>query len=571
MKKGFFVGILLFIIVVLIFVAIGGFFYLKLNEEPSVPVNTVLKIDLSGKVNDNNSSYLDKGVSIRDLFYQIKRAKIDKRIKAIYIKISDFYAGFAKTEDIGLMLNDFKKSGKKVYAYIETGGLREFYLASFADKIYLFKGGYFHLNGLAGEAMFLKDTLSKIGVEAQLFHRGDYKTASNMFMENDITEPHREALKTLLDDVFESTLKRIAENRNIKFEKIKSLINELSVSNEPYKKIGLVDYIGYEDEVVKEITEGNKKLFSFNTYTETTKPLPFKGKKKIAVIFAAGEIHSGRSGGKSLFGNEILGSSTLVAQLKSARLDKNVKAVVLRIDSPGGSAIASEVIRREAFLIAKKKHLVISMSDVAASGGYWISLASSSVFALNQTITASIGVVTGKFVLKGFYDKIGVKKTIIKTSDYADIYTDYKKFDERELKKINENLDYIYNEFVNLVSKNRGIKREKLVKSQDASIKPIAEGRVWTGVRAIKLKLIDKIGGLYDAVNEAKKLAGINENEDCGVSIYPKKPTLMGLIMSYLGGGGQSFILSPKEITRQLSVYNKFFPALVMPYSFEIK
>ncbi len=569
MKKGFFVGILLFIIVILVFVGIGGYFYLKMNEEPSIAENSILRIELAGSIKDNNGSYLKKGVSIRDLFYQVRRAKIDKRIKAIYLNISSFSAGFAKTEDIGLIIKDFRESNKKVYAFVETGGLREIYLASFADKVFLFKGGYFYLNGLASEAMFLKDSLSKIGIEAQLFHRGDYKTYSNMFMEEGMTEPHRDSLQTLLDDIYNSTLNGLAKNRKIDVAKIKALINELPITNEPFKKIGLVDVIGYDDEVIKEI-KGNNEFINYSVYKETTKPLPFKGNKKIAVIFVAGEIHSGKSGGKSLFGNKILGSTTVAAQLKKARLDKNVKAVVLRIDSPGGSAVASEVIRREASLIAKEKHLVISMGDVAASGGYWISMASSSIFALEQTITASIGVVTGKFVLKGLYDKIGLKKTILKTSDYADIYSDYKKFDERELRKINLSLNSTYNDFVNLVSKSRGIKREKLVQSEDRSIIPIAEGRVWSGLNAKRLKLIDKIGGLYAAINEAKKLSGIKDTEEIGISIYPKRPTLMSLIMSYLGGG-TSMITSPMDITKKLSVYNKFFPAFVMPYTVDIK
>ncbi len=568
MKKGFFVGLLFFIILILVLVAIGGFFYLKMNEEPTIHENSVLKIEISGEVSDNNLSYLEKGLSIRDLFYHIRRAKIDNRIKAIYLKISAFSGGFAKTEDIGQILKDFRESKKKVYAFVETGGLKEFYLASFADKVYAFKGDHFALNGLASEAMFLKDTLSKIGVEAQLFHRGDYKTASNMFMENGLTEAHRESLQQLLDDIYQSTLEQTARNRKMKAADLKALINTYPVMKDPYKKIGLVDELGYEDELLKEL-KGKNPMVDFMVYKETTKPLPFMGNKRIAVIFAAGEIHSGSSGGKSLFGNKIMGSTTVAAQLRSARLDKRVKAVVLRVSSPGGSAVASEVIRREAALIAKKKHLVISMGDVAASGGYWISLASANVFALEQTITASIGVITGKFVLRKLYDNIGIKKTILKTSDYADLYSDYKKFDSRELLKINHSLDTIYNDFVNLVSKTRGIKREKLVQGDDPAVKPIAEGRVWSGTRAKQLKLVDKIGGLYAAINEAVKLAGIKENEGFGMSIYPKKPTIWNLIMSYLSGES-GMIMSPADIVKKLGVYHQFFPAFVMPYTVEI-
>lgn len=563
MKRGVVISIVVVGMIFIFFALVGGFIYMQLTQEPYIPANAYLRIDLAGEIVDSENTTFTKKDSIRDYWYHIKRAKIDNRIKGIVLKIYYLGGDFAKIEELGLLLKDFRASGKKVLAYIESGGLREYYLATFADKVYVFKGANFSLNGLAMESLFLKNTLSKLGIEAQIFHIGEYKTAANTFTEDRMTPPHKESLEKLLDDIFDYTIQQIAVNRKLNIDTVKAVVEESPVSMKAYLDAKLIDGALYEDEILGDIDSDNQ--VSFRTYRETTSPLPYTGAKKIAIIFASGEIHMGKSGGQSLFGGEIMGSSTVAAQLKFAAESPSVKAVVLRVDSPGGDAVAAEVIRREAELLAKKKPLVISMSGLAASGGYWISMSSKHIMTLPQTITGSIGVVSGKFILKGLYDKIGFNKEILKTTQYADIYSDYRGFSPEEKEKLLKSMNIIYQSFLEKVSHNRDMKIEEVEK--------VAQGRVWSGTTAKELKLVDKLGGLNDAIAEAKKLAGIPESEKVGLRIFPAKRTLFDYIFDLAGSRTQTInpLKTLENIEAQIALFQKSFPALLAPYKLVIK
>ncbi|MCP4158362.1 MAG: signal peptide peptidase SppA [bacterium] len=554
MKRGVLITILVLVVLFIIMALVGGFIYMQFTSEPFVASNSYLRINLSGQIADSEINAFSKKDSIRDLWYQISRAKIDNRISGIVMKISYLRTDFAKLEDLGQMLTDFRKSGKKVYAYLEEGSIRGYYLATFADKVYLFKGGNLFLSGLASEAMFLKNSLSKLGVRADMFHIGDYKTASNMFTEDHMTDAHKESITELLDDIYDYTLMQIAANRKLTPAQVRNVFEETPTSNEDYLKAKMIDGIIYEDEILK--NESGSEV-SFATYSATTAPRPFKGAQKVAIIFAGGEIHSGKSGGRSLFGGNIMGSGTVAKQLRSARLNSSVKAVVLRIDSPGGSAVASDVIRREAELLAKEKPLVISMSGVAASGGYWISMSSSHIFALPQTITGSIGVVFGKFVLKDLYDSIGINKEVVKTSRYADIFSDYRAFDDEEKTKMISVMNNIYKAFLGIVSKNRN-KSEK-------DIHAVAQGRVWAGNSAKEHGLIDKLGGLNAAIDEAKTLAKLQDN-NFGIRLYPGKKTIFDVIGDYVSKTGVKSPDPLNTLDAKVGMYKNFFPALILPY-----
>jgi protease-4 len=534
---------------------------MQFTKEPHIPENAYLKIDLAGPVIDSDTSALSRKESVRNLWYHLKRAKVDKRIKGIFLKISWLNTGYAKVEDIGRLIENFKTSGKKVYAFIEGAGLKGYYLSTFADKTYVFKGGELFLKGLASEAMFLKNTLSQLGIKADLYHIGEYKTAGNMFTEDRMTPAHKESLEKLLNDIYITVLEGIAANRGIDADTVRKIIDETPVSNKIYQEGKLIDGILYEDEVLKELGGGEDPiLVSLGIYKQTRKPLPYVGSKKVAVIFAAGEIHRGKSGGKSLFGSEILGSDTVARQLKSARKSTHVKAVVLRIDSPGGSAMASDVIRREAELVVKEKPLVISMSDLAASGGYWMSMSSSKIMALPQTITGSIGVVAGKFVLKGLYDKVGINKETVKTSKYAAMFSDYREFSPAEKEKMMSIMKHIYQSFLEIVAKDRKMKKEDVDK--------IARGRVWAGTTANKLKLVDRMGGLDEAIKEAKKLAKIPDDESIGIRVYPRKRSMLDMIFELLSS--KSDYPTPLSLETKIQMYKRFFPALIMPFQISI-
>lgn len=563
MKRGVLITILVLLIIIVFLALLGGYIYMQFTREPHIPENSLLQINLSGEIVDNDMSAFSKKLSIRELWVQIKRAKIDPRIKGLFLKISYLRTGYAKIEDLGRIIRDFKESKKPVYAFIEGAGARGYYLATFADKVYVFKGGELFLTGLASEAMFLKNTFSKLGIEADIFHIGEYKTAANMFTQDRMTPAHKESIEKLLEDIYQSVLEGIAANRNIPLETVKKVFEASPYSNKIYLEHKLIDGIVYEDEVVK-AGKGKEKpvRISYNIYKQTTSPRAFEGMKKIAVIFAQGEIHRGHSGGKSLFGGEVLGSETVAAQLKAARKNRFVKAVVLRLDSPGGSALASDVIRREAELLAKEKPLVISMADLAASGGYWISMSSGKIMALPQTITGSIGVVAGKFVLKGLYDKAGINKEMVKTSKYAGMFTDYRKFNDDERKKLLGIMEYLYRSFLEVVAKSRNMKVEEVDK--------IARGRVWAGGTALNLKLVDQLGGLDEAVKEARKLAKIPAGEGTGIRIYPRIKSTLDVIMDFLNT--TSDMPNPvATIDSQLSMYKKFFPAMMLPFKLSIK
>lgn len=543
--------------IVIILIGMGaGYIYYQFNREPNIPSDSYLKIHLGGNIVDNDNSIIPKNITIRDLWFHLNRAEKDERIKGIILKLSYLQTGFAKTDDIGRLLRDFRKSGKKVISYIENGGIRELQLASYTDKIYIYKHGGLALNGLASHAVFLKNALTKLGVEADFLNVGNFKTGPNMFTKDEMTKNHRESLTVLIDDIYNSSIKIISKNRKVDKKIIRDLIEDFTMDGEKILKSGLVDGLIYEDEILDEKKE---KTISFSLYKSTTSPLPFKGKKKIAVIFAQGEIHSGHSGGKSFFGNEIMGSDTISKYLRSARKNKSVKAVVLRVDSPGGSPFASDIIRHEAELLMKEKPVVISMSDTAASGGYMISLSSSKILALPQTITGSIGVYGGKFVLKGLYDKLGINKQVVKTSKYADMFSDYRTFNKEESKKYYSVMKNIYSLFITEAAKGRNVPVDE--------IKKVAEGRVWSGSRAKNLKLIDEHGGINDAVNTAIRLAELDVSKGVGITIYPRAKSLFDYVTELLGSGSSSFILNMKA---NIERYKSFFPAMIMPFQIVI-
>ncbi|MBN2398862.1 MAG: signal peptide peptidase SppA [Candidatus Aminicenantes bacterium] len=558
MKRSALIALLVVIVILLGLFIIGGFIYLQFNQEPYIPDNAYLKIDLSGPLADTAPKHFpafsSTAISIQDLWYQLARAAVDTRIKGVLLRISYMETGLAKIEEIGHLLKEFSRSKKPVLAFIVAGGLKEYYLASFADKIFMFKGGMLSISGIGAEAVFLKNTLSKLGVQAEIFHIGDYKTASNTFSEDHMTPAHRESMQSLIDDLYRAVIAGIAANRKLDAGEVKKIIDRSPLGQEEYIKAKLIDRLGYEDEL-HGLSKASYPEVNFKTYAKTSSPKPFSGVKKIAVIFAAGEINMGRSGGQSLLGGEVLGADTLAGQLRQARNNYAVKAVVLRVDSPGGSAVASDIILREAELLAKKKPLVISMSDMAASGGYWISMSAQKILAWPETITGSIGIISGKFVLKGLYDKLGITKEIVKTTEFAGMYSDYKPFSQREKEKVLADMQVIYNEFLRKVAGNR--------KLAVAEVDQIARGRVWSGQAALDLRLVDGLGGLNEALTEARKLAHIPLAEKVGVRIYPQKKSFWDMLFELADVQAQN----PLDVQARLQVYKRFFPALAMPFT----
>jgi len=564
MKKGPLIALLIIIGLVLAFVIGVGLIYLQFTAEPAIPSQTYLKIDIAGPFPDSSASsslMFKDNPSVQDLWFQLERAAIDSRIRGVILRITETEAGFAKIKEIGASITRFRKSKKPVIAFFEGGGFREYYLATFADKVVMLRNGLYFMYGPAAEVQFIKNTLAKLGIDADIIHTGDYKTAFNMYTEDKLTPAHRESVETLLGDLYSVSLDQIAVNRKLDRGQLRDWMNISPLAPEDYLKNRMIDQVGYYDDLFQ-LLKTKLPITDFRTYCKTSTPNPFPGINKIAVIFASGEIYQGRSGGQSFSSTDIMGSETISEHLRSARNNSQIKAVVLRIDSPGGSAAASDIIRREAELLAKKKPLVISMSNVAASGGYWVAMAGQKIFAHPETITGSIGVISGKFVIKGFYDKIGLTKEIITTTKYAAMYSDYTAFSRDEREKITSEIRRLYDEFLRIVAANRGMKTE--------DVDQIAEGRVWSGKRAMQYKLIDGYGGLTEALTEAKKLARIPASESVGIRIYPQKKSLLDLVFSLMGT--KMTQKNPiAEIEAQLERAKTFYPALALPYSLKIR
>ena len=528
----------------------------------SIKNNTYLVIPLYGNIPDYS---VKQGIfpgkeelTIWNLYRAIEFAKKDPKVKGIILKIYNPAIGMGKIEEILDILKDFKKSGKKVYSFVEYAGMRDYMLASVSDKIYMIPTGTLVLKGFSFEIMFYKGLLEKLGIKAELLHIGKYKTASNLFTEDKLTPAHKEEMEYLLDEFSNYFLDVVSKNRKMKKEDIKRVFAAPFLSPERAKELKLVDTIAYYDQMIDDISKYHNKLkpfkkirkISFSSYLYG-RVLPIRS-RNIAIIFAYGQIESGKSGYNPLYG-DMLGSDSLIAAIRKAKKDCSIKAIVLRVDSPGGSGIASDEILRELKLAAKKKPLVVSMGDLAASGGYWISMAADKIIAHNMTLTGSIGVIAGKFSLKGFYKKLGLNVERVEREKYAHIFSSTEEFSKEERELLYKNIENFYNKFLKVVSDNRKLDKKE--------VDSIGRGRVWTGKSALKIKLVDRIGGLQDAISEAAKLSKIGKYY--GIKTFPKKRSFIETLLE------ESPFLSKikiKKIKEKILPYKSFEAIVIMNY-----
>ena len=411
------------ILVALVLVALIGFAVLMAafgQRAPNIRDNSVLVLRVAGPLPDYvpddplRKFFGGPDESLTNLVLQFRKAKVDNRIKAVILDINMSGAGWAKSEEIRDAITDFRSSGKQVYAYMELGMNKEYYIASACDRIYLAPPGELFINGLAAEVMFFRGSLDKLGIYPDIYQIGKYKSVGDTFTRKEMSDAHREFINSLLDDLFNRYVEAIAKARGKTPDEVRAIID-----NSPYgalkaKEAGLIDSAAYRDELDKEIKSklGYKdsdelRLVRGAQYREVPpESLGLDKGERIAVIYATGNIGSGKSD-NSPTGDQSIGSDTLAKALNDARDDKTIKAIVLRVDSPGGSGLASDIIWHAVEAAKQKKPVVVSMSDVAASGGYYISASANRIIAQPSTITGSIGVVAGKPVMKGFYGGLG--------------------------------------------------------------------------------------------------------------------------------------------------------------------
>ncbi|MFN0047990.1 MAG: signal peptide peptidase SppA [Cytophagales bacterium] len=504
-----FLGMMLFFIVIIfVFVGIGAAFSSG-KEVVMLKDNSILTLNLDKKILEkeieNPFEGLDipfapdnGGLGLIEMRSAIANAKSDDKIKGIYLTVSAFQGGMASIEELRNALLDFKNSGKFIYAYSETYSEAAYYLASVSDKIFLNPAGLIELNGFGARYLFLKGTFEKLDIKPEIFKVGDYKSAIEPFVLDKMSDYSKEQTISYLGSMNNFMLKNIAQSRGIEYKKVKLISDSMLIHNpKDALKLKIVTDLGYYDEFLSAlktqvgIAESEKINFvSYTKYKSTIKEKEDKSTNKVAVIVAQGDINSGKSG------DDAIGSDDVSEEIRKARLDTNIKAVVLRINSPGGSAMASDVMWREIVLTAKKKPIIASMSDVAASGGYYMAMGCTKIVAQPNSITGSIGVFGLLFNIKDFLkNKLGITTDGVKTGLFSDIGTPTRDITPYERKAIQEEVNQIYEEFTTKAAEAR--------KMSVADLKKIASGRVWSGIEGKQNGLVDELGGLDKALQIA--------------------------------------------------------------------
>lgn len=560
----------LFVAFVLFFFVIGGIVSASSTKTaPIIKENSVLHIQLNREIQDlpsNNpfenidfNTFEDKTpLSLSKIIENIEKAKYDDNIKGIYLDVNYLMANLASTEELRNALIDFKTSNKFIISYAENFEQNKYYLSSVADHIYLNPAGDMTFKGLATQLMFFKDALSRLDIDMQVIRHGKFKSAIEPFTREDMSEANEEQMETLLNSIWMNMATNISESRNIEVDALNEYANTLAVrSPEDAVELGFIDDLYYEDEVkgkINELLEADKdskiNFVKLNKYKRVKSKRPnedgraeykLNSKNKIAVIFAEGEIVSGESRDNQM------GSETIAEAIKKAREDDRVKAVVLRVNSPGGSALASDVMWRETQLLKESKPLIVSMGDLAASGGYYISCGADKIFAESSTITGSIGVFGLIPNVEGMLkSKLGIDIDGVNSHNYADGLTLLRPMKPTEREAIQESVERVYDDFTSKVAEGR--------KMTQAEVDSIGQGRVWSGETAKSIGLVDEIGGLNAAIEEAISIA---ELEDYKIKKYPEAEDPIEKMIKDLSNNVKINLFSA-EIGKVERYYNNF-------------
>jgi protease-4 len=526
------------------------FFISLVNTEETVTVkkNSVLELQMKYAITDYTGNkegdpfdvLFEKAQGLDEILHAIKVAKEDNNIKGISINNNYISAGISSTQAIRNALADFKESGKFIYAFGDFYMQKDYYLASVADSIFLHPVGAMDFKGLAAEVLFFKDLQDKTGVKMEVVRHGKYKNAVEPFLSNEMSEENRTQIRELIDSIWNTIVSEIALDRSISEEDINVIADTLGGRKPEYAKAsGLLDDVIYYDEYAKRlkqaigIGEDDKlNVISLEDYTRVSrKKKLLSGKDKIAIIYAQGEIFYGE-GGPNYIGQGIINKAII-----KARDDKSVKAIVLRVNSPGGSALTSDIIWRELEIAKKEKPLVVSMGDVAASGGYYISAGADKIYAEPTTITGSIGVFAAIPNINELAANIGINAEQVGTNKNSVDYSLFEPMSDEFREFVKEGIESTYQTFLGKISEGRNI--------TIARADSLAQGRVWSGAQARELGLVDELGGLEDAVKAAALLANV---DSYSVRKYPKYKSSFERFMEDFGG---TSILNKEEIIRR--------------------
>jgi len=554
---------LIFLVIILLVVGIVS----SIDEDKSINVlsNSVLYLNLDQSIKERTPNKTlenlpivgsggGKSIGFNDLILALKRAKADENIKCIYLNVSSPGAGKATLKEIRDALIDFKKSKKKIIAYSEVYTQDAYYLASVADKVYLNPQGALEFKGYSSQLTFFKGAMEKIGVEAQIIRVGNYKSAVEPFINDKMSDYNRKQVTAYVGGLYNTFLEGIAASRNIPKDSLYVYANTYRIQ-QPKDALAykMVDGLKYKDEVLDELKKlsdtGVKETLStvtINDYAQNQKAENSDSKNKIAVIYANGDITGGEGN------DESIGSERISRAIRKARMDDKVKAIVLRVNSGGGSALASDVIWREIILSKKTKPVIASFGDVAASGGYYIGCAADSIFVQPNTITGSIGVfgIIPNFQ-NLFNNKLGITFDGVKTGEYADIMSVNRPLTAGERLIIQTDVNHVYDSFITRVAEGR--------KKTKSYIDSIGGGHVWVGTDAVKIGLADRLGSFNDAVAAAGKKARLKEYR---VVEYPEQiSTLKSLLDD--GADNVKMYYARQEFGENFFLYQQMKKAIV--------
>jgi protease-4 len=524
-----------------------------------------LALDVSGDMPEEPASgfpaFLEApATSLRGVVEAVDRAARDASVKGLVLRVGTLQAGWARTAELRDALVRFRKSGKPSWAHLEFAGNQEYYLATGCSRIAAAPTALLDVTGLAAEVTFFKGGLEKLGVQAQFEGVGRYKNAPNQFTESAFTEPHREQMEALVESLFEDYVGAIAEGRALPRERVRSLVDEGPFDGPRAKDAGLVDEVLYLDQVQDRL--GGAQRLSPGAYVKASRGFSFGTKPRVAIVYAVGTIIPGESQSSPLMGG-MVGADTIVRGLRQAVSDDSVRAIVLRVDSPGGSGTASDAVWREVALARRKKPVVASMGDYAASGGYYVSMNADSIVAQPTTITGSIGVFSGKFSLRGLYDKLGITEGVVQRGRFARLFTSNDPWDEEERAAVRRMNVAFYDTFVAKAAEGR--------KKERSEIEAVAQGRVWTGREALGHGLVDRLGGLDAALALAREKGRLGR--EAGTVVYPARKGFWEMLMERQGEDVVARALATRGggLARWALALSDTGPIARLPFDLEIR
>lgn len=547
-------GIILGLIVILAVAALVGR-YFRGTKSYSGPL--VLEWSLSAipeeASEDPLRAFTGRGgeLTLRDYLEALEAAGNDPQVSGLMVKLGGAPVGIATMQDLRGALVKFRAKKKFVYGFSESfGGLGNYYLASSFDRIFLLPSGEVSITGIFADQQFIRGSLDKLGIQPHFEGRYEYKNARDYYMEKKFTPAHREATDKLVGSLFNQLVKGIAEGRGMTVEKLRDLIDHAPHFGPESVANHLVDELAYRDQAygqAKKKAGAGAKLLYLSKYFAGAKKMNGSG-PRIALIYGVGAITSGRSATDPLMGESSMGSDTVAAAFRQAVDDKQVKAILFRVNSPGGSAIASDVIGREvqrARLAGKP--VVISMGAVAASGGYWVAMDADRIVAQPATITGSIGVLSGKFIMAGLFEKLGLSFDAVKYGQNSSIYDSGRDFSPTELERFRSSLDRIYETFTSRVAAGRKLPIER--------VRQVAKGRVWSGEDAFALGLVDELGGFHTAINAVKRLIKLKETDSIELKQFPKRKSALESLAARFGGGEQGDNSDEADVVSERETY----------------